>query len=125
MEIIKGPLPDGVVKLCIGASYNENFNEVSGTVELDIENQAYFVDSVSGLFDEGKVELVVDMGNVTYIDSSGLWALFEGHKKAVQKNGQLVLFHVTKDVKRVLDITKMSTKLAVCETEEDALATFR
>ena len=51
--------------------------------------------------------------NISYIDSSGLWALFESHKKANQKNGKIVLLSPKKDVKRVLDITKMSTKINI------------
>ena len=44
------------------------------------------------------------MDNISYIDSSGLWALFESHKKAQQRSGEIVLLNPRKDVKRVLDI---------------------
>ena len=61
------------------------------------------------------------MENVSYIDSSGLWALFEGHKKAAQRGGKLVLLNPTKDVRRVLDITKMSSKIQIFTTQTEAL----
>ena len=61
------------------------------------------------------------MQNIGYIDSSGLWALFEGHKKAMQRGSKLILAGVTKDVKRVLDITKMSSKLLIFPSVEEAL----
>ena len=61
------------------------------------------------------------MSNISYIDSSGLWALFEGYKKASQKKKKMVLLNPTKDVKRVLEITKMSSKLLLYDNEEEAI----
>ena len=65
------------------------------------------------------------MENISYIDSSGLWALFEGHKKAAQREGKMVLLKPAKDVKRVLDITKMSAKMDIVDTEDDAINTLK
>jgi anti-anti-sigma factor len=121
MEIIKSAVHPQIIKVEIGAEYNESQKKVVGTVELDIENQAHFVDVINAIFEEGRVYVVVDMRLVSYIDSSGLWALFEGHKKAAQKSGKLVLLHPTKDVKRVLDITKMSSKIQVFLDEKEAI----
>ncbi len=121
MEILKSVIDDKIVKLQVGAELVQNDTALSGTVELDIENQAHFVDVVNSIFDEGHVYLVVEMENISYIDSSGLWALFEGHKKAAQRQGKLVLVNPTKDVRRVLDITKMSSKIQIFSSVDDAL----
>lgn len=121
MEIIKTAVSDSVVKLEIGDSFDDQTKTLSGQVELDIEHQSYFIDIVSSVLQENMI-ILVDMTHVSYIDSSGLWSLFEGHKKAVSKNSKMVLINTTKDVKRVLDITKMSSKLHIFETEEAALA---
>lgn len=125
MEIIKSSLDNGIVKLEIGSDYNEEQRQLIGTVELDIENQSHFVDMVNAVFDDGAQKLIVDVSNVTYIDSSGLWALFEGHKKAIQNNGKMVLLKPTKDVKRVLDITKMSSKMEVYDDESKAIGALK
>lgn len=124
MEIVKSIIDTKVVKLQIGAEYSDETKTLTGIVELDIENQARFVDLVNSVFDDGYVHVLVDMESVSYIDSSGLWALFEGHKKAAQKGGRLVLLNPTKDVRRVLDITKMSSKIQIFGTQEEALAGF-
>lgn len=121
MEIIKTTIHPNVIKIEIGAEYNDVQKQLVGTVELDIENQAHFVDVINAIFEEGRVYVLVDMQHVSYIDSSGLWALFEGHKKAAQKSGRLVLLHPTKDVKRVLDITKMSSKIQIFSDEKEAV----
>ncbi len=122
MEIIKSAIHPHIVKVEIGAEYNDVEKQLTGAVELDIESQAHFVDVINSIFEEGRIYVIVDMQHVSYIDSSGLWALFEGHKKAAQKNGKLVLLHPTKDVKRVLDITKMSSKIQVFQDESLAIA---
>ena len=115
MEIVKSKNDKGIVELNIGADIDDS-NVVSGKIELDIENQAYFVDMVNSIFDEGVEDVILNMEVVSYIDSSGLWALFEGHKKASQKNGRIILANPTRDVKRVLDITKMSSKILIFES---------
>lgn len=124
MEILKTKLTNHVTKLDIGMEIADDKATISGTVELDIENQSQFVEVVNGVFEDGKdgTNVVVDLSNITYIDSSGLWALFEGHKKALQHNGKMVLLSPTKDVRRVLDITKMSGKLEIYDSESDALS---
>jgi anti-sigma B factor antagonist len=121
MEIIKTSIDEKATKVEIGAEYDEANKKISGLVELDIENQAYFVDIINTILDDGIANIVVNMQFVSYIDSSGLWALFEGFKKAGQQNGHLVLMNPTKDVKRVLDITKMSSKIKIISNEKEAL----
>ena len=111
MELLKINLDDDIVKITVGEELSEDHSDIQGNVELDIENQAQFIDLLASLIEEGRNRLIIDMTLINYIDSSGLWALFEGHKKATQNNGKLVLLNPTKDVKRVLDITKMSTKI--------------
>ncbi len=125
MEMIKTLLEKEIVKVSIGADLEPETNALVGNVELDIESQAHFVEFMNSIFEEGSVKVIVDMHLVSYIDSSGLWALFEGHKKAAQKNGVLVLLNTTKDVKRVLDITKMSSKIQAFHTEDEALNSLR
>lgn len=125
MEMIKIPIEGTLIKIVLGATCDTEKQVCKGSVELDIETQQQFIEHLDALFEEGTVKVIVDMGLVSYIDSSGLWALFEGHKKATHKNGALVLFNATKDVKRVLDITKMSSKIQIFNQEHDAIVGLR
>jgi len=122
MEILHTPIGEKVMRIDMGTELSPDKKSVLGSVELDIENQSEFVDTISAIFEAGKINIIVNLGNITYIDSSGLWALFEGHKKALQRNGTLMLLNPTKDVKRVLDITKMSSKLKIFADQETAIA---
>jgi len=125
MEVTKKNLNNSkVVKITLGLELNPDTQEVGGMVELDIENQSKFVEAVNNCLDEGKANIITDIQYVSYTDSSGLWSLFEGHKKASQKGGKLILLNPTKDVKRILDITKMSSKIAILNNEQEAIASF-
>ena len=122
MEVLKRSLENGkIIKINFGSALNDKSNMLTGTIELDIENQNQFIEHVNTILDEGINLVIIEMENISYIDSSGLWALFESHKKASQKNGKIVLLKPRKDVKRVLDITKMSTKISISDEESEAI----
>ena len=122
MEVTKKSLENGkIIKINFGSEFSQTNNSLSGNIELDIENQNQFIEHVNTILDEGINLVIIQMENISYIDSSGLWALFESHKKANQKNGKIVLLNPRKDVKRVLDITKMSTKISIIENETEAV----
>ena len=121
MEIIKQSIDDEKIKIKIGVEFNTEDNNVSGQVELDIENQSYFVEVINSIVEKDSKHVIVDMSNISYIDSSGLWALFEGYKKVTEKKKKMILLNPTKDVKRVLEITKMSSKLLLYDNEEEAI----
>ena len=53
---------------------------------LDAHNSGELKDRILKLFEEGGRDLVVDLGDVQFIDSSGLGALLSGHKNAIQRS---------------------------------------
>ena len=124
MQISTIDLQKGITVIEPGASLDEN-GKASGEIEMDIENQPVFIQAIDKLISEGKTKFIVSMKNITYIDSSGLWALFEGHKKTEQNKGKLVLLDPNPDVKRVLDITKMSKKIDIFNEEKKAFESFK
>jgi len=126
MEATKKNLKDSkIVKITLGLELNPDTKEAFGIVELDIENQSKFIEAINSCLDEGVSQIITDIQYISYTDSSGLWALFEGHKKASQKGGKLVLLNPTRDVKRILDITKMSSKIIVAMNDQEALDAFK
>ena len=125
MEVQKLKLKENNILVAIfGNEIDKISNKITGNIELDIENQMQFIEHINTIIDDGHHNIIISMNNISYIDSSGLWAIFESHKKIEQRNGKIVLLKPKKDVKRVLDITKISTKITICETKEDAIAHF-
>ena len=122
MEIeIKKISNTDITKINFGNEKDEDTKELTGTIELDIENQIPFLEQINSLLDEGVSKIILTLSQISYIDSSGLWAIFESFKKAEQRNGKIVLLNPKKDVRRVLDITKISSKIKIFEEDESAI----
>lgn len=119
---IQKDVKGSVVILSLGA--NKVGNAVSGEVELDVDNNYLLIEAVEEELSKGKNNLILQLKNVSYVDSSGLGAIFDSYKQVVEKDGQLRILNPNIDVKRVLDITKISKKIEIFNNEEEALKSF-
>jgi len=73
---------------------------------------------------EGAVNLLLDLANVDYIDSSGLGALLFGHRHLKGNKGRLKLLHLNPKVQTLLRIANLENIFEGYEDEEAALASF-
>lgn len=71
---------------------------------------------------EGKHEIVVDLSNVEFIDSTGLGALIGGHRRALENSGGVSLVVTEGPISRLLNITGLIRVFKVYASVEDALA---
>jgi anti-sigma B factor antagonist len=78
-------------------------------------------EKVKGQLAAGKKRLVLDLRNVTFIDSSGLGALVAAHSSAKSCGASLRLCNLGLRFNELLQITKLYTVFEVSDTEEDAL----
>lgn len=69
--------------------------------------------------------LVLDLHDVTFMDSSGLKVLLAVHKRAELAGGRLVLAHASSAVVRIVKITGIDKTLVLCDDVDAALATCR
>ena len=72
----------------------------------------------------GKKKIVLNLGDVTYIDSSGIGELVSGFTTVTNQGGQLKLLSLTKKVKDLLQITKLYTVFEVHDDETAAIRSF-
>ena len=70
---------------------------------------------------QGTERVVVNMGAVKYIDSSGIASLLEVFKEARQSKKRLVLFGLSGAVLQVLQLTRLTGVFEIRETEQQAL----
>jgi anti-sigma B factor antagonist len=94
----------------------------SATLEGD--TSARFKEKIRGLIGEGRRNLVIDLGLVTFIDSSGLGALISALKVLRSNGGDLKLVNVGEKVHSVLEITKLLRVFDTYATAEDALGSI-
>lgn len=72
----------------------------------------------------GSKQIVLNMENVDYIDSSGLGELIGAHTTVTTAGGEMRLLHLAKRVHDLLKITKLYTVFEVFEDEASAVASF-
>jgi anti-sigma B factor antagonist len=96
---------------------------LDGRIVLGDESNALRV-KLKSLIAEGKKQIVLNMDNITYIDSSGLGILVAAHCSAKTQGVSLRLCHLGRKFQEVLQITKLLTVFEVCDTEVAAVASF-
>lgn len=91
---------------------------------LDMASAPSFRYHVRQLMDVGAAKVVLDLSQVSFIDSSGLGAIISGLKLARQAGGDLRIACANQQVKVVLELTSLNQVLQPYATVEDALADF-
>lgn len=83
-----------------------------------------FREQVKQLVESGVTRLVVDLGEVSFVDSSGLGAVIGGLKLARQAGGDLRVARANQQVLLVLDLTSLNRVLRPYGTVEEAVGAF-
>lgn len=93
--------------------------EVAG--EVDIYTAPKLREKLVELIDAGATRLVVDLGSVGFMDSSGLGSLVAGLKRIKERGGEMILVSDREHVLKLLDITGLDRVFAVHPTLRQAL----
>jgi anti-sigma B factor antagonist len=106
--------------------------QVDGTTVLDLsgritlgEGSVQLRDSVRDLLAKGQKNILLNLGDVNYIDSSGIGELVSAFTTAKNQGGELKLLNLTRKVHDLLQITKLYTVFDVKDDEASAIASFR
>lgn len=81
-------------------------------------------DKVKDLMAQGKKKLILNMNNVTLIDSAGLGALVAAYSSTKSGGASLRLCHLGTKFNELLQITKLITLFDVYNTQADAISSF-
>jgi anti-sigma B factor antagonist len=97
--------------------------DVAGRITLG-EGSSAMRDALRDLVTKGQKKILLNLGEVSYIDSSGIGELVSGFTTVTNSGGQLRLLNLTKRVKDLLQITKLYTVFDVHEDEAAAIRAF-
>jgi anti-sigma B factor antagonist len=97
--------------------------DVSGRITLG-EGSSELRDALRDLIAKGNKKILLNLGDVSYIDSSGIGELVSGFTSVSNQGGQLKLLKLTKRVKDLLQITKLYTVFEVHDDEAAAIRSF-
>ena len=98
--------------------------DLSGRITLG-EGSVLLRDVVRDLVTKGQRKILLNLGDVTYIDSSGIGELVSAFTTVRNQGGELKLLNLTKKVHDLLQITKLYTVFDVKDDEAAAVAAFK
>lgn len=101
-----------------------NIVDVSGRLTIN-DRASTLRDWIRDLARGGQKQILLNLGDVTFVDSSGLGVLASSFATVSGHGGQLKLLNVTKRVKDLLLITRLYTVFEVYEDESAAVRSFQ
>ena len=106
--------------------------EVDGVTVLDLsgrvtlgEGSVQLREAIRDLISKGSKSILLNMGEVNYIDSSGLGELVSAFTTAKNQSAAVKLLSLTHKVKDVLQLTKLYTVFDIYDDEASAIASFK
>jgi len=97
--------------------------DCSGRITLG-EGSVTLKDVVRELLSKGQKKILLNLGDVNYIDSSGIGELVSAFTTVRNQGGELKLLNLTKKVHDLLQITKLHTVFDVKDDEAGAIKSF-
>ena len=97
--------------------------DVSGRM-IASENPGRLKDKVTSLIFQGEKRIILNLANVTYVDSSGLGEMVACHGSAVRGGGEVKLANAGKRINDLLVMTRLLTVFDAHDSEDAALRSF-
>ncbi|MEP6761120.1 MAG: STAS domain-containing protein [Sporichthyaceae bacterium] len=107
--------------LQVSTARRGSFTVVTVAGDVDLDTAGSLSDEVATATHEETPHLVIDLGGVTFLDSSGLKVLVATNKRTEQAGGSMVLVAVPRVVMRVLTVTALDRVFAIYDTVDDVV----
>jgi anti-sigma B factor antagonist len=98
--------------------------DVSGKVTLGDGGDVVLKDKMQSLVQQGRKKVLLNLAEVSYVDSAGLGEIVQSYATVMKNGGALKLLNVTKRIKDLLSITKLLTVFECHDSEAEAVSSF-
>ena len=98
--------------------------DLSGKITMG-QGDTLLKDKLHSLLHQNKKNVLLNLGDVQYVDSAGLGALVSAYTTVTREGGSLKLVNVTKKLQDLLSITKLLTVFETFDSEDEALRSYR
>ncbi len=98
--------------------------DLNGKITLGDGGDMMLKDKVRSLVQQGRQKMILNLGDVTYIDSAGLGEIVQAYATVTKNGGGLKLLNATKRIKDLLAITKLLTVFETYDNEAEAVTSF-
>jgi len=96
---------------------------LEGSLVLE-EGDTALRDYINRIVEQGRVKIVLDMQNVTHLDSAGIGMLVSKFLTSYRKGGSVKLLHLTIRGDHLMHVTKLHTVFEIFDSEEEAIRSF-
>ena len=97
---------------------------LTGKVTLG-EGDVLLKDKLHSLLNQGRKDVLLNLAQVSYVDSAGLGAIVSAYTTMTREGGSLKLANVTKKLQDLLAITKLLTVFETFDSEDEALRSYK
>jgi anti-sigma B factor antagonist len=87
---------------------------------IDAHNSGELKEYLLQMIEGGENQVIIQLGHVRFIDSSGLGALLSGNKHMLAKSGRLVLANIQKQVLSMFELTRLNRVFEIFSDLEEA-----
>jgi anti-sigma B factor antagonist len=98
--------------------------DLSGKITMG-EDGNQLNDKLQSLLHQGKRNMLINLGQVSYVDSAGLGAIVRAYTTVTREGGTLKLTNVTKKLQDLLSITKLLTVFETFDSEDEAVRSYK
>jgi anti-sigma B factor antagonist len=98
--------------------------DLSGKITIG-EGSVSLRSAIRRLIEEGKKKILLNLGQVSYVDSSGIGELVSSFTTINREGGQLKLLNLSQKIQDLMTITKLHTVFDVYDEETPALNSFK
>lgn len=98
--------------------------DVSGKITLGDGGDTMLKDKLRSLVQQGQRKLILNLADVSYVDSAGLGAIVQSYTTVTNQGGGLKLLNATKRIQDLLAITKLLTVFDTYDNEAEAVTSF-
>lgn len=92
--------------------------------EIDLYNAPEIKDAINNLIEKQSCRVIVNLEKVSYIDSSGIGALISSLANLKKNAGGMKILKVSGSVRKVFELTKLTSFFDIFDDESEALASF-
>ena len=98
--------------------------DLSGKITLG-DDHGLLKDKIQSLLHQGRKDILFNLADVAYVDSSGLGAIMMAYTTVTREGGTLKLANITRKLQDLLSITKMLTVFETFDSEDEALRSYK
>lgn len=93
--------------------------------QIDLYHAPELKEKIQEAIERGKNKVIINLEGVSYIDSSGIGALISSHSISKKQQGTFRICHVSGSVRKVFELTKLTTFFNVDDTQADSLSAIK